>query len=141
MYTNLQNNLPQDESQAEVSFDNVSQNVFNLTGRHGITLQSNSKSAQDGSRFNISGGIYHESCVVSHFASMTKRSVPVPVVASLSVRVHIIVQTTFIRTCTMFSLQIGIIFQIITLLTLYTFITLHTKIIFLGWLGIHCLKR
>ena len=110
MYTILQNNLPQDASQAEVSFDNVSQNVFNLTGRHGIASQSNSISAQDGGRSNISGGIYHDSCVVGHFASMTKRSVPVPVVASLSIRVHLIVQITFIRTCTMFSLQIGIIF-------------------------------
>ena len=76
MYTNLQNNLPQDESQAEVPFDKVSQNVFNLTGRHGIALQINSKSAQDGGRFNIDGGIYYDSCVESHFASMTKKECP-----------------------------------------------------------------
>ena len=76
MYTNLQNNLPQDKSQAEVSFDNVSQNGFNLTGHHGIALQSNSKSAQDGGRFNIGGGIYHDSCVVRHVASMTKMECP-----------------------------------------------------------------
>ena len=75
-YTILQNNLPQNESQAEVSFDNVSQNVFKLTGRHGIASQSNSKSAQDGGRSNIGDGIYHDSCVVGHFASMTKKECP-----------------------------------------------------------------
>ena len=76
MYTNFQNNLPQNEAQPQVFFDNVSQNVLNLTGRHNIASQSNSKSAQDGSRSNIGGSICHDSCVVGHFACTTKKECP-----------------------------------------------------------------
>ena len=39
IYYNLQNALPQDELKTEVSFDNVCQNVFNFTGRHGVALR------------------------------------------------------------------------------------------------------
>ena len=76
VYTNFQNNLPQNEAQPDVSFDNVSQNVFNLTGCHNIASQSNSKSAQDGGRSDIGGGICRDSRVVGHFASTTKKRCP-----------------------------------------------------------------
>ena len=138
MYKKFQNNLPHNDAQSEVFFDNVSQNVFNLTGRHNIASQSNSKSAQDGGRSNIGGGICHDSCVVGHFASTKKRSVPVPVMASLSIKVHLIAQ---VCVSTTFSSQIGTICQIITLLTLYTFKILPAETIFFGWLGTHGIKR
>ena len=141
MYTILQNNLPQNEAQAEVSFDNVSQNVFNLTGRHNIASQSNSKSVQDGGRSNIGGGICHNSCVIGHFASTTKKECPC---TSGGITVN---QSTPICTNNfhlyMYNVQFtnGIIFQIITLPTLYTSLAPHAEINSFGWLGIHGLKR
>ena len=76
MYMHSQNNLPQDALKHEVFSHNVSQNVFNLAGRHVCALQSNSNSAQDGGWSNNGGGIHREGCVVGNFASMTKNECP-----------------------------------------------------------------
>ena len=69
-------NLSQCASKHEVFSHNVSQNVFNLVGRHVCALQSNSNSVQDGGWSNNGGGTHREGCVIAKFASMTKTECP-----------------------------------------------------------------
>ena len=69
--------LPQVNVQTnEVSHNAVSQNVFNPASCHCVSLQSNSKSAQNGVWCNIGGGIDRDVSLASHFSYMTKKECP-----------------------------------------------------------------
>ena len=104
---NMQHNIPHDGLQTNgVSFDSVCQNVFNPTCRHGIALQSESNLPKIATSLTLVVVYIVIVVLCVTFLSCQKRSVPVPAVASLSVKLPL----SLIHTYTMSNSQIGIIF-------------------------------
>ena len=129
---NVQKYLTQDWLQAnEYPFNTVCQNVFNPASRHSITLQSNSKSAQDGGWSNNGVCMQSDSSAVCIFSSRTKMECPC---TSNGLTLNQMTPTVGKSAClhTMSNSLIGIMFMIIILLILCIFNILHIKIGYFG---------